>query len=177
MNTTPRRFILQALDPDHGSPVLETLFLVERLDDLRILLGSSADDDPELLSGYDLGAAHLTAIADRFGVTFDPGGREIRLRAWSSTREAPYLIHTGYELPLLLQGRKPFAYFRDSYPPTATLAKTASTAMWPRVFCTRRWSLSLLQNQPALRLAKSSKAFGPPITRGPERNGGFQLRN
>jgi hypothetical protein len=117
MNAMPRRFILQAIDPDHGSPVLEALFLVDKLDDLRGLLRSSADDDPELAGGYDLDAAGLTAIADRFGVKFDPGGRKTCLRAWDSAREFPYLIHTGYELPLLLEGRKHLAYFSDAYPP------------------------------------------------------------
>jgi hypothetical protein len=114
---TPRRFILQALDPDHGSPVLEALLLVDKIDDLRCLLGSPADDDPGLADGYDLKPTDLTAIADRFGVTFDPGDRKTLLRPWNSTREVPYLIHTGYELPLLLEGQKPFAYFSDAFPP------------------------------------------------------------
>jgi hypothetical protein len=117
MGTTPRRFILQALDPDHGSPVMETLFLVDNIDDLRRLLGSPADGDPDLEAGYDLDPASVAAISERFGTTFDPGGRETHLRAWHSTRDCPYLIHTGYELPLLLEGRKHFAYFRDAYPP------------------------------------------------------------
>lgn len=38
MSTGPRRFILQALDPDHGSPVLEALFFVAEFEDLRALL-------------------------------------------------------------------------------------------------------------------------------------------
>jgi hypothetical protein len=117
MSTPPRRFILQALDPDHGSPVLEALFLVDKLDDLRGLLGSSADDDPELVGGYDLDAADLTAIANMFGVRFEPGGCKTCLRAWNSSREIPYLVHTGYELPLLLEGRKLLARFSDAYPP------------------------------------------------------------
>jgi hypothetical protein len=29
----------------------------------------------------------------------------------------PYLVHTGYELPLLLEGRKQFARMSDAYPP------------------------------------------------------------
>jgi hypothetical protein len=33
-----------------------------------------------------------------------------------SIRLAPYLIHTGFELPLMLDGRKPFAKFSDVYP-------------------------------------------------------------
>jgi hypothetical protein len=50
-------------------------------------------------------------------VSFDPKGRETCLRAWNGSREIPYLLHTGYELPLLLEGRKPFAQMSDVYPP------------------------------------------------------------
>ena len=35
---------------------------------------------------------------------------------WHSLREAPYLIHTGFELALMLEGRKPFAKFANHYP-------------------------------------------------------------
>jgi hypothetical protein len=37
---------------------------------------------------------------------------------WCMIRaRAPYLIHTGYELPLLLDGRKKLARMPDLYPP------------------------------------------------------------
>ncbi|SHK02731.1 hypothetical protein SAMN05444159_2219 [Bradyrhizobium lablabi] len=44
MSTGPRHFILQALDPDHGSPVLEAMLLVTDLEDLRPLLDIDASD-------------------------------------------------------------------------------------------------------------------------------------
>jgi hypothetical protein len=113
----PRRFILQALDPDYGSPVLEALFTVSTLEELRALLGNHADDDPELRRGYFLEPAEWAAIVERFGVAFDPDGRTTRLDSWHPLREVPYLIHTGYELPLLLDGRKQFARMGDAYPP------------------------------------------------------------
>jgi hypothetical protein len=59
----------------------------------------------------------VAAITSRFGVSFDPEGRETCLRAWNWWREVPYLSHEGYELPLLLEGRKPFARMSDVYPP------------------------------------------------------------
>jgi len=117
MSAGPRRFILQALDPDHGSPVLEALFLVTELEDLRALLDLDAGDDPELERWYLLDAADLAAITERFGVTFDPEGREVNLSPWHSTRHSPYLVHGGYELPLLLEGRKQLARFSEAYPP------------------------------------------------------------
>ena len=42
------RFILQAFDPEYGHPAFETMFVVERLEELRPLLGTAADEDPEL---------------------------------------------------------------------------------------------------------------------------------
>jgi hypothetical protein len=113
----PRRFILQALDPDHGSPVLEALFRVSQLEDLRPLVGACGEDDSELAGGYRLQADELAAITSRFGVSLDPEGRETCLCAWDWWREIPYLSHEGYELPLLLEGRKPFARMSQGYPP------------------------------------------------------------
>jgi hypothetical protein len=117
MNPDSHRFVLQALDPDHGSPVFEAAFSVGEIEDLRALL-SDAGEDPELERGYYLDATELAAINKRFGVKFDPDGREVHLDPWHSIRGAPYLIHTGYELPLLLEGRKKLAYFREAYPPS-----------------------------------------------------------
>src|SRR5882757_5077673 len=117
MTTQPRRFILQALDPDHGSPVFEALFVVERLEDLRVLLGTAADDDPDLRMFYTLEPAEIAAVSGRFDVPFEPGGRTTCLYQWTGLREIPYLVHTGYELPLLLEGRKQFARMGGEYPP------------------------------------------------------------
>jgi hypothetical protein len=117
MSIEGRRFILQALDPDHGSPVLETLFFVVGLDELHALIGRSSEHDPEFEREYRLNAADVAAINARFGLAFDPEGRDVRLTPWHSIRLNPYLVHTGYELPLLLEGKKPFACMKDVYPP------------------------------------------------------------
>src|SRR6266566_837253 len=118
MSTGPHRFILEALDPDHGSPVLVTSFYVLDLGDLHVLRGVSSDDHPELDRCFSLDAAEFAAITERFGVAFDPEGREVCLCSRTLGHlTIPYLIHTGYELPLLLEGRKPFARMNDAYPP------------------------------------------------------------
>jgi hypothetical protein len=111
------RFILQAYHPEYGCPAFETMFVVERLEELQALLGPDARSDPEIWMLYWLEPADLAAIYQRFGVAFDGGGRDVALRRWHSTREPPYLVHTGYELPLLLDGRKKLARFHDEYPP------------------------------------------------------------
>jgi hypothetical protein len=115
--TEARRFILQAIDPDHGSPVFETTFVVDRPEQLRALLGEVASKDPEVKGWYTLDAPELAAINQHFGIVFDPHGHEARLEPWHSLREVPYLVHTGYELPLLLEGRKQFAQMYYEYPP------------------------------------------------------------
>jgi hypothetical protein len=115
--TKARRFILQAIDPDYGSPAFEAMFVVDRLEELRALLEADGIDDPEIERWYTLDATELAAIHERFGVLFDSQGREVRLERWHSLREVPYLVHTGYELPLLLEGRKQLAQMYYEYPP------------------------------------------------------------
>src|SRR5258708_5342974 len=117
MTTQPRRFILQALDPDYGSPAFEALFVVERLEDLRELLGDAAAGDPDLEMWYRLEPDEVAAISRRFDVPFNPEGRETSLYHWTRFREIPYLTHTGYELALMLDGRKQFARMGGEYPP------------------------------------------------------------
>jgi len=121
MNSEPRHFVLQARDPDHGCPVFEARFPVTQLDDLRALIGADADDDPEFEDSYTLDATETAAVTARFGVAFDPEGREVHLwpwdEQWDKMRRIPYLVHGGYELPLLLEGRKQLARFLDVYPP------------------------------------------------------------
>jgi hypothetical protein len=41
----------------------------------------------------------------------------VMLHRWHRLCEVPYLIHIGYELPLLLEGRKKLARLSDTYPP------------------------------------------------------------
>jgi hypothetical protein len=121
MSSEPRHFVLQARDPDHGCPVFEARFPVADLDELRALIGANADDDPEFEGSYTLDAAETAAVAARFGVAFDPEGREVHLwpwtEQWDKMRRIPYLVHGGYELALLLEGRKQLARFLDVYPP------------------------------------------------------------
>ncbi|HEV2099613.1 MAG TPA: hypothetical protein VGR45_11895 [Stellaceae bacterium] len=140
------RFFLVALDPDHGCPVLEAMFSVARLEDLRELLGPCAADDPELEGSYSVDRSDLAALAARFGVEFDPADRLTFLEGWHPLRAAPYLIHTGYELFLLLDGTKKLARFNEPYPPLrhdnedrfdryvleGLLYKEVFTDPWPR---------------------------------------------
>jgi hypothetical protein len=115
-------FIVEAADQELGCAVLQARFEVSDLDDLRAVLGEQAADDVELRDNYELDDLLLAAIVARFGVLFDPVQLEcetptISLFRYRRISEAPYLIHTGYELPLLLDGRKKLANMYHEYPP------------------------------------------------------------
>lgn len=112
----PCRFVLQAFDPDYGHPAFETMFVVDRPADLRALLGADAEDDPAFDKWYRLEPSEVAEITGRFGVAFDPAGRATTLYLWRDD-EPPYLAHGGYELVLMIEGRKPFARIDDIYFP------------------------------------------------------------
>jgi len=111
------RFILQALDPALRRPILEALFDVASLEDIRVLLGPQAAGDPELHQLYYPTVDQLRMIIDRFDVPFDPGGRPVRLHNLEIRGRLPYLFHSGYELALLLDGTKQFGFVDHFYPP------------------------------------------------------------
>lgn len=111
-----RRFVLQAIDPEMDCPVLESCLVLRDSSSLRTALGEDADDDPQLSRSYYLSSEQFAVIVQRFGVAFDAGGRPTVIEPWRSIRRVPYLVHTGFELALMLDGRKPLAVFNDRYP-------------------------------------------------------------
>ena len=111
------RFILQALDPDYGHSAFETMFAVEHPEELRALLGAAAEDDPNLEMLYTLDPTDVAAINRHFDLAFDPEGRWATLCKWTRSREIPYLVHTNYELALMVEGRKQFARMGGEYYP------------------------------------------------------------
>jgi hypothetical protein len=90
----PNRFILQAYHPEYACPAFETMFTVERLEDLQAQLGPDAQDDPQLDKVlYHLDAADIAAIRQRFNIAFEAGEHEVVLfKAMSRTRT--FLIST-----------------------------------------------------------------------------------
>jgi hypothetical protein len=116
------RFILEAFDCDLRRPVARTFFHVADIASLRSILGAASDEDPELSRDYCLDDEELAALTERVGVGLDRSLLEstnlvVMLHRWHRLREVPYLVHTGYELPLLLEGRKKLARMSDTYPP------------------------------------------------------------
>jgi hypothetical protein len=116
------RFLLEAFDLELRCPVLQAMLPIDDTEALRTILGGSADDDPGLEWIYHLDDEQLAAIAAKFNVSFDAAqldskDLDIILCRWRPSDQMPYLAHTRYELPLLLDGRKKLARFVEVYPP------------------------------------------------------------
>ncbi|AOI88363.1 hypothetical protein NUV26_24255 [Burkholderia pseudomultivorans] len=103
-------FVLNALDPDLLSPCLATRFVTSDLDTLRQNLSIDAADDPLIDNVYTLAPPDAAALCAAMQIDFDSGPAIVTLHKDNGSRGGPpYLVHTGWELPLLLQGRKKFA--------------------------------------------------------------------
>lgn len=115
----PMRFILQAVDPEYGHPSFETMFVVEHPEELRTLIGIDPETDPDFERFYWLEPHEVSAVIRHFGLGFEPDGRQTALIKGSDQPEPPYLVHTNYELVLMIEGRKHFARMHgDFYPPS-----------------------------------------------------------
>lgn len=117
-------FILSAIDPDLLYPCLEVRFETEDLDALRRLVEPDVPEDAELDDWYLLSPIQVAAVCDAFGIEFDHGSRETLLAKYVKARvPIPYLVHTGYELALMVEGRKPFGFvdFDSEWQPSVEL--------------------------------------------------------
>ena len=65
------------------------MFIVERPEELRTLLGAAADDDPDLEMFYTWIRLTSPPSIDIFACAFDPQGREASLYQWTRSREFP----------------------------------------------------------------------------------------
>ena len=124
MASTPdtyNRFVLEVFDCTLWCPTAQAPFYPTDVGPLRSILGLGAADDPKLEYLYYLNDDQIAAIVSAFD-TFDPrqlddeAEIEIRLFRLPGTIEAPYLVHTNWELPLLLEDRKKLARFSYVYP-------------------------------------------------------------
>lgn len=117
MSTGNSAFILYAIDDDLTYPCLATRFQTTDLAKLRRALSIDDAEDPSIEGIYTLSSQEAASLCEAFGLNFDHGQRDVVLfkdnEKWAN---CPYLFHTGYELPLLLQGRKKLAFMHyDSH--------------------------------------------------------------
>jgi hypothetical protein len=117
-------FILQAFDPVLWCPVAQAIVHVPDIEVLRSILGGVVEThgDGNLEYEYWLNDDELAAIVAAFDIDIEPRvirdvDRIVSIFRRSPLFEVPYLVHTGYELPLLLDGRKKLAWIDHRYPP------------------------------------------------------------
>lgn len=122
--TGPSEFVISAEDHDLVCSVLEARLILSAPRQLVALIPDADHDDPRLWERpYELDETTWRRIVDTFAIPFDTAGLEgrditvcLERRRWIS-RQVPYLVHTGYELLLLLDGQKKLARMGDVYPP------------------------------------------------------------
>jgi hypothetical protein len=111
-----QRFMFQGIDPATGSVNVEALVFIEDIAAVRRIIGEDADHDSDLRRSYELEPAELAAVGALCRPTFAPDAMFTRFERWSPLNDVPYLVHTNFELPLMLDGVKPLAVFGDAYP-------------------------------------------------------------
>lgn len=111
-------FVLQEIDPATGSAVAEMRVYISDMPRLQEILGIAEDSGREanLSASYALDPGDLQRLGEICEPPLDLDNRFNRIEPWHATREAPYLVHTNFEMPLMLEGRKPLAVFCDFWP-------------------------------------------------------------
>ncbi|RWA59031.1 MAG: hypothetical protein EOQ69_32725 [Mesorhizobium sp.] len=107
-------FVLQEIDLATGSPVAEARIRVSDLEKLREVL--ECGSDIPLSGSWHLDQEDLQRLGAISNPPCDPDSKLNRIESWHPIRETPYLVHTNFELPSMLEGRKPLAVFHDAYP-------------------------------------------------------------
>jgi hypothetical protein len=104
-------FILHAIDPDLLYPCLAVRFETTDLETLRRFLSVDESEDSQVERQYVLAPLETANLCAAFDIAFDHHNREVILfRDVRRKPSIPYLIHGGYELALMVHGRKPFAF-------------------------------------------------------------------
>ncbi|MDN7933307.1 hypothetical protein QZM52_18640 [Burkholderia metallica] len=121
MRDSKNSFILSAIDPDLLYPCLQIRFEIDDVEALRRLVDPDAPEDAELDDWYLLSPIQVADVCEFFAIDFEHGSRETILAKYVKDRvPVPYFVHTGYELALMVQGRKPFGFidFDSEYRPS-----------------------------------------------------------
>ena len=111
-------FVLEAFDQVTKCVCAEWRVRIKDVDQLRLVLAPESDDDTNLTcSYYDVSKRDMNRIGK---LCLPPVVPHEIFTGFSRPSFAfdhiPYLVHTNFELPLMLEGRKPLAVFGDSYP-------------------------------------------------------------
>jgi hypothetical protein len=137
MTDHSKRFVLEAVDSSTESIVLDVVFEVQDLEELRsqITLVSSAFDPRATV---DLQPSDVDRLKQHFKLAFESGDFRVRIRPWRPFDALPYKVHTNRELALMLAGTKPLAAFVGEYPPNTTFEDVPERVFEPYV-CSGRF--------------------------------------
>lgn len=111
-------FVLQGFDDVTKTVSAEWRVRIEDLEQLKAVLAPESDSDPDLDNLYaGLSQSQMQKIGALCMPPIVPDAILTGIaRPHPALSGTPYLIHTRFELPLMLDGRKPLAAFRDVYP-------------------------------------------------------------
>ena len=119
---TPNRFVLEVFDSTLWCPIAQAPFYPTDLVPLRPILGPEAADDDGAGQTIEPYLDLRCLVIEQPGIEGAERGDDpcdlvvIKEVEALNLGEAPYLVHTGWELPLMLEGRKKLAIFSDWYP-------------------------------------------------------------
>ncbi|TIO82699.1 MAG: hypothetical protein E5X74_23775 [Mesorhizobium sp.] len=111
-------FVFQGFDAVTETVCAEWRVHIADVDQLRSILAPESDDDHGLNCQYDgLSKRDMGRIGKLCVPPIVPHAIFTGISRPSFAFDTiPYLIHTNFELPLMLEGRKPLAVFGDGYP-------------------------------------------------------------
>lgn len=111
-------FLLQGFDTVTNTVAVEWRVRINDREALRSILGLDTTTDPNLTHQYDdLSEVERKQIGALCDPPFVPDPMFTGIcRSLSVREEVPYLIHTDFELPLMIDGRKPLSVFMAGHP-------------------------------------------------------------
>ena len=127
-----RRFVFEAIDDTTECVVSDVTFDVDDVQELYRIVGTNA---AEIDSGaeYELEPQQVNQLKARYNIAFEPATGTVLIRNWHALDDLPYKIHTGRELALMLEGKKPLAYFSGQYPPNPEVEEIPERLFDPHV--------------------------------------------
>lgn len=102
-------FVLSFLSPETDCRYHETRFEADA-EKIALLMGMERGFNLDH-AYFRLDRSDVVQLASACAIALPDTVNEAELRRPHSIETVPYLVHTGYELPLMLEGRKPFAIF------------------------------------------------------------------
>lgn len=111
-------FLLQGHDPVTETVCVEWRIQIRDIAQLRDIIGTDCREDQGLnWTYYGISSEDMRRIGKICIPPIVPDSiYEAIGRRFRGFDDVPYMVHTGFELPLMLEGRKPFAAFGDAYP-------------------------------------------------------------